>query len=1113
VVSAYGDAALSYLDAGWTCVLPVPADTKFPPPKGYSGNEGSDTDREAIERFRTEYPNHAILLRMPVGVIGLDIDHYDKEKTLKDGSTTIVKKRGGDDLVKYEKLWGPLPATWRSSARDLPSGIRFFRVPEGVKFTSGLGDIDTIQRHHRYAVAPPSEHALGPYVWTHPDVELTDEFPVPVVSELPMLPPAWVAGMTEHVNQNRAAVSSSAEATALLGAISLDPRPMCSLMEIACNRAVASLNAAGSGARHDIAMARTMRIIGLAAEGHTGGSVALARSRESWDTATEGEQRGYEWESLVAGAGAQAAGTIGASSPRPLDPCEGGSGLGIEIISSPTGKSNITLIVEGLDDARMCSEYAPDNAAVVGIAGRESWRKDGVPVAELRVVRDTGVVILASPDVSYDLESYNSALELGEACKGKGALEAAFSKPPGVAGARVSNYLASLEEAERAQALSYMLSAVTSKPSATKPKAARNSLGSSDPSDDLPPTNDTYLGTTWADEHLDEFRVVSDDKAWMNYRDGRWSQDGAELAVGHSLMEFVSEQAEAISTAAINARKTDVEKFEQLTRAYDAIMSSRKRQALQSTAMVYDRVRIRREDLDQHPNLWCAANRVIDLDTGLVYPQHPSMLLTVGSQVPYDPEVECPRFDRYLEETLPDPEVRAYVLRVFAMAMRGDVREQVFPVFIGGGRNGKGALIRIMRKVFCEMGVIVDPRSLLVTKFDKHEEEVARLRGKRLATAEEPKKGATWDSARIKAWTGGDHLTGSFKGRHSFDFAPSHTLIMTSNEKPNVDLGEDGSFWARYREIPFTVSFEGREDHEMEPWIVANELPGVLNRLLEAGEVYREKGLWEPHAVSGATLQTKSSSDHMAEFASDMIETCDPRHNTIPTAEMYQRYQKWIIENGVDQRPVPQARGLFNEALCKVLERDPKDPHVVGRVASRTRERVWFGLAWKTQDGIRPNEATPSWMTENLLTPKPTSTEGVRTTESENPVTESNICDNTLGRIDASVGRNERSTSEFRPKENPLVSEEFRTDRTDRTDKDGTGAVSEGNEEVTHDDLEEAVVDHDDTCSFPAVGSLRNGIPSYPSEPSCKAPCRGCQKMINAAGAERHDGLCGRCSS
>ena len=86
-------------------------------------------------------------------VIGIDVDDH-RDDPLK-------PKVGGEQLQYLEQKYGELPNTWTSSSRaDGVSGIRFFLVPKGLAYRSNCGehggDIDIIQRVHRYAVVYPA---------------------------------------------------------------------------------------------------------------------------------------------------------------------------------------------------------------------------------------------------------------------------------------------------------------------------------------------------------------------------------------------------------------------------------------------------------------------------------------------------------------------------------------------------------------------------------------------------------------------------------------------------------------------------------------------------------------------------------------------------------------------------------------------------------------------------------------------------------------------------------------------------------------------------------------------------------------------------------------------
>lgn len=193
----YARGAPRYRGAGWRGVLPLPPGQKSPPPKGYTGHDGRWPTDVEIDAWISDKPRGSnLVLRVDHGIIGIDVDAYEG-------------KIGGRTLAHAESLWGPLPATYRSSSRveDEVSGIRLFRVPADVFYENviqfkdrGLADIEIIQPHHRYVTAWPSIHPKTgqPYRWWAPDGAQLPEGQVPRVEDLADLPHAWIGALSKN---------------------------------------------------------------------------------------------------------------------------------------------------------------------------------------------------------------------------------------------------------------------------------------------------------------------------------------------------------------------------------------------------------------------------------------------------------------------------------------------------------------------------------------------------------------------------------------------------------------------------------------------------------------------------------------------------------------------------------------------------------------------------------------------------------------------------------------------------------------------------------------------------------------------------------------------------
>lgn len=318
----YSTAAEIYWAAGWRGVLPLPARAKKSPPNGYTGVSGVDPSFADIHSWtegREGVGN--IGLRLPLDVIGVDVDAYDG----KLGATTIKAA---------EKTHGVLPPTWRTTSRDDGvSGIRLYRVPPGLAW-SEIGDgIETIQRGHRYAVVWPSLHPEGrTYRWIDPSGVVSTV--IPDLDDLPSLPGTWVAFYSkgEAVDVPRNSMPSTLAASWLTSLPGANAEPCRRIRE--CVTADVLTITRGSGSAHDSGCQATARLVRLAAEGHSGVLRVMADLHKAFiDNVTNSRRKGstrstrsaldaeMEWRDLIV----SAVNLVSADMPTvPSCDCDGG---------------------------------------------------------------------------------------------------------------------------------------------------------------------------------------------------------------------------------------------------------------------------------------------------------------------------------------------------------------------------------------------------------------------------------------------------------------------------------------------------------------------------------------------------------------------------------------------------------------------------------------------------------------------------------------------------------------------------------------------------------------------------------------------------------------------
>lgn len=262
----YAAAAETYWEAGWRGVLPLKRGAKWPPPKGFTGYDGAEPSYGDVLQWSELYPDGNLCLRLPDGVVGIDVDAYGA-------------KTGAAAFAEAVKRWGPLPDGPQSSSRDgdLVSGLRLFRVPPNTLLETvivfpemSIGDIEVIQRHHRYVVCWPSLHPEGrDYWWRNSAGQLLG---VPSLDDIPWLPQSWIDGL----KLTPRSLDVSAEFDTRQALTAGDPSP---LVQARLAEAIKEMNLPGMS-RHDTCLRHVMAILRLGAEGQPGVESALSLLRE-----------------------------------------------------------------------------------------------------------------------------------------------------------------------------------------------------------------------------------------------------------------------------------------------------------------------------------------------------------------------------------------------------------------------------------------------------------------------------------------------------------------------------------------------------------------------------------------------------------------------------------------------------------------------------------------------------------------------------------------------------------------------------------------------------------------------------------------------------------------
>jgi putative DNA primase/helicase len=330
------------------------------------------------------------------------------------------------------------------------------------------------------------------------------------------------------------------------------------------------------------------------------------------------------------------------------------------------------------------------------------------------------------------------------------------------------------------------------------------------------------------------------------------------------------------------------------------------------------------EDFDADPWRMAVANGTLILDRAAarrgdpvaLEPHRREDLITRAAPVAYDPDAEAPRWERFLEEVLPEPEVRAFIQRFFGYCLTGSIEEQVMLFLWGQGSNGKSIIMEMMRIVLGLYNVGLPIDTFLHNERGKGggdaSPDLDRLPGARMVSSSEPDPGARLSESTIKRMTSGEKMQARPLFGAFYDFMPRFKAVISCNQRPKV-RGTDNGTWRRILIVPFERVFVGDEIDKSLVAKLEAEKEGILRWLVAGFEMWAESGLAVPEKVSYATQQYRAESDPVQGFLEDCLQRVAPdeaetrRRQGLPpcTAQastLFKIYEAWCRENGSEPK-------------------------------------------------------------------------------------------------------------------------------------------------------------------------------------------------------------------
>ena len=322
------------------------------------------------------------------------------------------------------------------------------------------------------------------------------------------------------------------------------------------------------------------------------------------------------------------------------------------------------------------------------------------------------------------------------------------------------------------------------------------------------------------------------------------------------------------------------------------------------------------KEFDTQDYLLNTDSGVVDLHTGEILPFDRNYMLSKNTNCKVDFS-EPTVWLKFLHDIFKRPnkeeteELIATIQMALGEALTGRTNKEHLYILYGSGSNGKSTFMRVVNDIFGDYGTSMNSDMLVQNNSSSQSNEfsLSALLGARMVSTSETAEGKRLDEVLIKKMLGGEMITAQFKYGQPFQFMPTFSPFMSTNNKPIIRATDFGT-WRRIFFIPFLNTFtEQTKDVEM-PKKLAAESAKILGWMIQgAVRLYKEfeDKLPKPKCLEEALSEYKKELDVVVAFLNDR---CLPIVDAqVDAATLYQEYKDWAKNN---------SEYLFSESRFKL---------------------------------------------------------------------------------------------------------------------------------------------------------------------------------------------------
>lgn len=298
----------------------------------------------------------------------------------------------------------------------------------------------------------------------------------------------------------------------------------------------------------------------------------------------------------------------------------------------------------------------------------------------------------------------------------------------------------------------------------------------------------------------------------------------------------------------------------------------------------------------------------------------------------YNKQATAPQFRAFLNEVLPDMESQRVLAEYFGWIFIKGLKLEKALVLYGSGGNGKSVIFDVLTALLGPENVTSYPLKSLTDEQGYHRAKLAKT----LVNYASEISG-NLDTNLFKALISNEPVQARLPYKEPFILTDYGKFIFNANELPIA--GEiNNAYFRRFLILPFPVEVPPeKQDKGLAQKIIANELPGVLNWILEGlHRLLEQRNFSRCKAADDVVAAYKAESDTARLYMDEQRFTPTPEMEQkyrFPLAHIYREYRQFCFDDGY--KPVSKRKFKNRlQAIGFVVDKTDKGQTVFAEIES-----------------------------------------------------------------------------------------------------------------------------------------------------------------------------------